>query len=54
VLLPDGAAKMLSERWQSKDLLVRVNNGGSIISGMVQLSGFSNAFDKLKSSCPGH
>jgi hypothetical protein len=54
VLLPDDATKMLSERWQSKDLLVRIDNSGSVISGLIKLAGFSAAFDKLKSACRGH
>jgi hypothetical protein len=52
VVLPGDAAKLVSGRWHAlEDLVVRVDDGQTIIGGVVKLSGLEAAFKALQASC---
>lgn len=55
ILLPGDAASFVNEKWQAQDdLFVRVDNGQTIIRGVVALAGVKAAFRVLVASCPYH
>ena len=54
VVLPGDQKMIISEPWQSEsELIIRVTDGQTTVSGVVALAGLQSAFSVLTANCPG-